>query len=69
MPEVHRPDLAYLRQCEIDEDAAADCSILLPLLNIEDLTHGTTFLRLLNSRGCNEPARFAYADLEILTLA
>lgn len=69
LPEVHRPDLRFLRLLEAERDEEATCSTLLPLINVEDLTQGNTFLRLLNSRARNEPARFVYADLEILTLA
>lgn len=35
-----------------------------PSINLEDLTSGSTLLRLLNSRGRHHPAVFAVMDLE-----
>ncbi|KAK4149725.1 hypothetical protein C8A00DRAFT_18626 [Chaetomidium leptoderma] len=66
MPPLHRPDLSHLR--EGSENGACRRCFLYPHINVEDLIKGKTFLRLLNSRGRNEPAAFALLDLDALQI-
>ena len=67
IPTVHRPDLLALQKRPRTPAANSqpkDRDFLIPHLNLKDLANGKTFLRLLNSRGRNEPAEFAFFDLE-----
>ncbi|KAL2255854.1 hypothetical protein VTK26DRAFT_2609 [Humicola hyalothermophila] len=72
LPTSHRPDLGLIddlladRQ-RMDDELAVNMS-LCPHINLEDLAHGDTMLRFLNSRARHEPSVFALHDLETTVL-
>lgn len=73
MPSSHRPDLEFLRiWWQTPDESWPEIKyghFMLPHINLEDMTKGNTFLRLLNSRVRHEPSLFVLSDLETLQTA
>ena len=64
-PKAHRSDLRGMRGAYNKANfVATEIDFTHPHINAEDLAKGNTFLRLLNTRGRNEPADFAICDLD-----
>ena len=66
IPTPHRPDVHYYRNVKglyrINE-RSKEMALMLPELNLEDLSKPRPFLDFVNSRACNSPALFMLQDL------
>lgn len=59
MPSAHRPDIQAFKSSNHNKEL-----YLYPEINLEDLLKPRLLLLFLNSRGRNQPAGFARADIE-----
>ncbi|KAE9406699.1 hypothetical protein BT96DRAFT_987253 [Gymnopus androsaceus JB14] len=72
IPTMHRPDLAALREENLEQRRQGTRfrdAFLLPELNMEDLIKPKNVLLALNSRGRNMPDIFAFTDFEKILIA
>ena len=60
----HRPDIRAYRIAPKRRSPDTKDAYMFPYMNLEDLKHGASILRLLNARGRNHPAVFAALDQE-----
>ncbi len=70
LPAFHRPDLHILRRTYLTGKFGdiTEFDFTQAHNNVEDLAKGNSFLRLLNTRGRNEPATFAMCDLDTMQI-